>query len=221
MFPNLIYRRNLIDQSVGSASDNLISQQQQQHQNANNNNSKINKKKIETWPKQNESSSLFQLNTSLLNHLFLTTTTVSQANTTTITTSTPPSFISCLPSFNTNTAFTNSLYSSLALNASCTQNFFNSNSSCTQPTPTFPNLNNIFAMNALAARYNSAIQTQLITVKNDKLVSVTTIQKSAILWSIINGRFVQPDLLPLIFNNNSLTNNLNLQKILLKIFPVS
>ena len=88
MFPNLIYRRNMIDQSVISATDNLMCQQQ--HQNSNNNSkTNNNKKKIETWksmPNQNESS-LFQLNTSLLNHLFLTTSTVSQPNTTTITTS--------------------------------------------------------------------------------------------------------------------------------------
>ena len=83
MFPNLIYHRNMIDKSLIST-DNLISQQQQQQLNntKSEKNNNTNKKKIEIVPliqrpeqeKQKTESSLFQLNSNLLNHLFLTST---------------------------------------------------------------------------------------------------------------------------------------------------
>jgi hypothetical protein len=192
MFPNLIYRRNMINQSLIST-DNLIPQQNSVSEQPI---SKKNKNKIDNFPsisKQTESS-LFQFNTNVLNHLFLTSNTSSSLT---------------LP---TTTTTTNSIYNSfaLAVNAASYTPFYN--------TAPIQQNNNIFA---IAARYNSAFQTsQLIAIKNDQLVALQSTPKSTILCSIINGRYVQTEILPFIFNNSSLTNNLNLQKILLKILPV-
>ena len=246
--PNLIYRRNMIDQSLISTTtdNNLISHQPHPCVSASvatiktDNSIKTNNKKRNECilpsivPKQQHQqpieSSLFQLNSSLLNHLFLTP--ASSGSTSIPTTShqaLPPSSSSSL-------SLSNSIFNSFALAANAqnpsmqfhtNQNnpFLHSYPQQHQHQPTssqLPHFNNIFAINAIAAHYNTALsQSQLITVKNDQLVCIQPIQKSIILYSITNGRYVQPELLPLIFNNNSLTNNFNLQKILLKIFPVS
>ena len=162
----------IVPSYIFKSTDNLISQQQQQQKlnitkpDKNNNN-----KKIECTPliqqeqKQNSESSLFQLNSNLLNHLFLKSTTATSNNNT-------------LP--NISSPFSNSIFNSFALQAaaaaasnSLTQNstmqFYNNspiNNNNNRPQSTsLPQINNIFALNALAAHYNSTMQSQLITVK--------------------------------------------------------
>ena len=173
MFPNLIYHRNMIDKSLIST-DNLISQQQQQQLNntKSEKNNNTNKKKIEIVPliqrpeqeKQKTESSLFQLNSNLLNHLFLTST---------ATTSTTTSNNNTNSLANISTPFSNSIFNSFALqaaaNSSLVQNspmqFYSNPSINNNRGAQLPQINNVFAFNALAAHYNSTIQSQFITVK--------------------------------------------------------